>query len=94
MIETVKDCNAPWTWMVVVADGDVKPCCYSAASIGNLQEATVDDVWNGPVAMELRRFIKEDRIHRVCAGAACKYVQNTMTRDSSKVFKIHQVGND
>jgi radical SAM protein with 4Fe4S-binding SPASM domain len=78
MTETIKDCSYPWTWMMVAADGDVKPCCYSARSMGNLHEATVDEVWNGPLAIELRRFIKEGKIHPICEDAACKYVQNTV----------------
>jgi radical SAM protein with 4Fe4S-binding SPASM domain len=89
MSETVKDCHFPWTWMVVVADGDVKPCCYSAASIGNLHEASAEEVWNGPVAIELRRYIKADKIHPVCAGAACKFVQNTEDRRRPSVIPIH-----
>jgi hypothetical protein len=28
--------------------------------------------------MELRQFIKEDKIHSVCAGAPCKFVQNSL----------------
>lgn len=76
MSETVKDCRYPWTWMMVTADGAVKPCCFASMSMGNLHEASVDQVWNGALAIELRRFIKADKIHPICAGAPCKFVQN------------------
>lgn len=83
MTETVKDCRYPWTWMMVTADGEVKPCCFAHLPLGNLHETTVDGVWNGPVAMELRRFIKADKIHPVCEGAPCKFVQNMRQTDAS-----------
>lgn len=75
MTETVKDCHYPWTWMMVTADGAVKPCCFASGFLGNLHEASAEEIWNGAVVVELRQFIKEDRVHPVCAKAPCKYVQ-------------------
>lgn len=76
MVETVKDCHYPWTWMVITADGNVKPCCFALGLLGNLHDSAADEIWNGALAMELRAYIKDDRIHPVCAGAPCKFVQN------------------
>lgn len=76
MVETVKDCHYPWTWMMVTADGAVKPCCYALGQLGNLHDATPEEIWNGRAAIELRSFIKTDKIHPICAGAPCKFVQN------------------
>ena len=76
-METVKDCSYPWTWMMVTADGAVKPCCFSSMPMGNLNDSSAEDVWNGSAAIELRRYIKADKIHPICANAPCKYVQNT-----------------
>ena len=64
--------------MVVTADGMVTPCCFASGPLGSLHEATAEAIWNGPIAMELRQFIKEDKIHSVCAGAPCKFVQNAL----------------
>ena len=63
--------------MMVTADGAVKPCCFSSMPMGNLNDSSVEDVWNGSAAIELRRYIKADKIHPICANAPCKYVQNT-----------------
>lgn len=76
MLETVKNCHNPWTWMMLTADGEVKPCCFASGQLGNLNDATIDEIWNGELAIELRRFIKQDKIHPICMGAPCKYVQN------------------
>jgi MoaA/NifB/PqqE/SkfB family radical SAM enzyme len=78
LTETVKDCNYPWTWIVVTADGMVKPCCYAPGQLGNLNVASPEDVWNGPDAVELRHFIIANKVHPICKGAACKFVQNML----------------
>jgi hypothetical protein len=85
MVETVKDCHYPWTWMVVTADGNVKPCCFALGALGNLHDSSAEAVWNGPVAMELRAYIKEDRLHPVCGGAPCKFVQNMPSTTSGDI---------
>lgn len=77
MSETVKDCHYPWTWMMVSADGAVKPCCFAPGVLGHIAPGTEPEaVWNGPAALELRSFMRDDRVHPICAGAPCKFVQN------------------
>lgn len=76
MPETVKDCHYPWTWMMVTADGAVKPCCFATGTLGNLHDQPIERIWNGTVAIELRTYVKANRVHRVCANAPCKYVRN------------------
>lgn len=77
---TVRDCHYPWTWLMLTADGVLKPCCFASGSLGSLHENSIDEIWNGPTAIELRTFILENRIHPVCTNAPCKFVQN-MTAD-------------
>jgi hypothetical protein len=62
--------------MFVLADGLVMPCCYAQRELGNLKDASLEEIWNGPVAVELRAFIKRNEVHPVCDGAICKFVQN------------------
>ncbi len=76
MPESVKDCSYPWTWMVVTSDGSVRPCCFSSGSLGNLNKLSGEEIWNGSIAVELRAFIKADRVHPMCESAPCKYVQS------------------
>jgi MoaA/NifB/PqqE/SkfB family radical SAM enzyme len=75
--ETVKDCRYPWTWMLVASYGRVLPCCFARHPLGNLNEGSAESIWNGKTAQQLRSYIKSDRIHPICAGAICKYVQNS-----------------
>jgi MoaA/NifB/PqqE/SkfB family radical SAM enzyme len=76
----IRDCHYPWTWMMVTADGAVKPCCFAPGVLGHIGEHTADEVWNGPVAIELRSHIRDNKVHPVCAGAPCKFVQATELR--------------
>ena len=73
--ETVKDCDFPWTAMQVTSDGSLKVCCFSGV-LGNLNNSSAEDIWNSPTAIELRKFIKADKIHPLCTNAPCKFVQN------------------
>ena len=77
MRKTVKDCHYPWTWMMITASGDVTPCCFASGRLGNLHQATAEQIWNGPVAVELRSFIKADQIHPICANAPCIFVSGS-----------------
>lgn len=75
MSDAVKDCHYPWTWMMVTADGGVKPCCFATGTIGNLHDATAEEIWNGPIVVELRQAITQNSIHPVCSHAPCKFVK-------------------
>lgn len=81
MTESVRDCHYPWTWMVVTADGGVMPCCFTSGQLGNLYEASADEIWNGDIARELRKSIVSGNIHPICADAPCKFVQNMRTQE-------------
>jgi TPR repeat protein len=76
MTLSVKDCRWPWNELLVLENGDVKPCCYAVFPIGNLdRDPSLQGHWEGQKLAEIRQAITEDRIHAVCAGAACSYVK-------------------
>lgn len=58
-------CNQAWKWMVVYWDGRVVLCCvdmFSSTVLGNLNEQTIKEVWNGPVFTGIReQMIRRDR---------------------------------
>ena len=49
-------CNAPWDAPFVDKDGRVLPCCYAdpTAVMGDLREASFDDIWNGSTYQQFR----------------------------------------
>ena len=83
-METVKDCHYPWTWLMLTADGVIKPCCFANGNLGNLHENSIDEIWNGATAIELRMFMLKNKIHPVCTDAPCKFVQNMIQSELIK----------
>jgi MoaA/NifB/PqqE/SkfB family radical SAM enzyme len=65
----VKKCNAPWVSAVVEPDGSVRPCFFHDA-IGNIREASLHDIVNGPQGMEFRRGLDMET-NPVCRQCVC-----------------------
>lgn len=80
---TVKDCQYPWTWLVISHNGSVKPCCWTGHSIGTVNE-DLKSLWNNDLLQELRMYISQGRIHSTCKGSPCPYVQGTLLRSKKK----------
>ena len=69
------DCPRPFRQGYILFNGDMVLCCadYSRAQVlGNITRSSVHEVWNGPVAREIRRkyIDRERRLLPLCAG--CK----------------------
>ena len=60
-------CRAPWSVLHVRADGIVRTCCTLRTAMGDLSRQSVDEVWNGPQYVELRRaFVQQSGIPGTC----------------------------
>ena len=59
-------CRMPWEGLMVESDGSVKNCCFNGPYIGNLNEQSFEEVWNGEPVQELRRSFVEDRPPEGC----------------------------
>jgi MoaA/NifB/PqqE/SkfB family radical SAM enzyme len=68
-------CPKPFTWFEVSTRGDVFVCCPSwlKTPIGNLNQQSFDEVWNGPVAQDIRRSIL-DGSFEYCSFELCPYL--------------------
>ena len=73
----IKDCRWPWNRLYVHVNGDIKPCCYSLFDVGKVGTAKdMKAVWTGKEMTELRDAVSKNKLHRICAGAGCAYVQS------------------
>jgi Iron-sulfur cluster-binding domain len=72
---TENTCSCPWDWAMITADGTVRPCCYANDSAGNLNEQSLEDIWNGGRMLEVRYFIDQNQLHSMCRHASCTYAQ-------------------
>jgi organic radical activating enzyme len=64
-------CPFPWTSLSLNYDGGISFCClhYPFAHISELSEKSVDSIWNGRVAQDLRRRWKEGRLKGTPCGS-------------------------
>jgi MoaA/NifB/PqqE/SkfB family radical SAM enzyme len=75
-------CSKPFEWFEVSrggagGEGDTYLCCptWVPTAVGNLQQQTVQEVWNGPQAQAIRASIL-DGSFSYCNGANCPHLQN------------------
>jgi len=62
-------CTTPWTSMEVVdPDGRVRQCCstWTVGDRGNVREATLGDIWNGPGYQQARRVMSGQDLAPLC----------------------------
>jgi len=50
-------CAAPWIEAVVRISGDVLPCCRAGVVFGNVESATLAEIWRGRIARDFRSRI-------------------------------------
>ena len=59
-------CLSPWMVAYVLPDGTIKPCLSLGYAVGNLKEASFQEIWNGERAVRFRRLLKERGHFPVC----------------------------
>ncbi len=70
-------CSRPFEWFEVHPDGSVFLCCpaWLKRPLGNLLRQSVDEIWNGPVAQEIRKTIFNGSFHN-CNSKRCPRLGN------------------
>ena len=54
----VSICNQPWNTLYVAFDGKaIRPCCYGPHDLGDLNTATIQEIWNGPLSQTCRETL-------------------------------------
>ncbi len=67
--DVVRRCVFVWHSTLINANGDVLPCQYYGAPMGNLREAPLAEIWNNDGYREFRRVLKKGLLpgcHRCC----------------------------
>lgn len=60
-------CSLPFTKLILNGWGDVSMCCYQLEQLGNvLGDTTLLELWNSPMAKEIRDTTNQKQLHRVC----------------------------
>ena len=57
----------PWIHLHVSNDGYVKACCVANINFGNINDKTLDDIWNGESIKKLRQQFMKGDLDKRCA---------------------------
>ena len=68
----IEQCSYPWNFLLIDTDGDVRPCCYSSVSLGNMAEKPFEELWNGKIMQRMRRDFLDNRIPAFCRDKHCR----------------------
>jgi MoaA/NifB/PqqE/SkfB family radical SAM enzyme len=86
-------CSRPFKWFEVQRNelGDVYLCCPSwlETSVGNLRRQSVEEIWNGEKAQDIRRSIL-DGSFRYCNRSTCPFLQAV----AEPVQRVEEVADD
>jgi hypothetical protein len=66
-------CNEPWVGALdVQVNRDVIFCpCYMKMTLGNLGEQSLEELWNAPQLVAIRRDFRNGRLPKPCRGQVC-----------------------
>jgi hypothetical protein len=65
-------CDVPWLGTsVVLSDGNVNFCCFSDAMVGNVNQQSFEEIWDGPVMRKIRHELVEQRFPQECQSTSC-----------------------
>lgn len=77
---TIGRCELPWNSVAVLANGDIKACCGSEETFGNVKEETITAIFNGSKARAFRERVLAGGSDSPCIG--CPFASN----DDLKTF--------
>jgi MoaA/NifB/PqqE/SkfB family radical SAM enzyme len=60
------NCADPWTKFLIDVNGDATLCCGGAPILGNILESSMDDIWNGEIAQNIRKTVNTDKEPPYC----------------------------
>lgn len=91
----MKYCSKPFERLEIDVDGNCYCCCRfwnGYYSLGNIFTMSVDEIWNGPIAQELRRsIIEEDYSYcntDICLRSYDKYVTYKLVADFPREISL------
>lgn len=65
-------CHYPWYFLLIDTDGDSRPCCWAGSRYGNLNEQTLEGIWNGPANVQMRQDFLNNHIPKGCQDKHCR----------------------
>jgi MoaA/NifB/PqqE/SkfB family radical SAM enzyme len=67
-------CNEPWIGLLSIGyDRRVTFCpCFLKLKLGSLAESSLQELWNAPALVAIRREFEQGRLPEACRGQLCE----------------------
>jgi radical SAM protein with 4Fe4S-binding SPASM domain len=85
-------CDHVESTMTIRADGVVVPCCYDLTSklpMGNVLEQSLEEIWNSPLYLSLRKMIDEKKYPTPCDNCNVVRGKKHYLIKSAKIKNAH-----
>jgi radical SAM protein with 4Fe4S-binding SPASM domain len=69
-------CEVPWATVAITGNGDVMACCMPGTVMGNLNEQTLDTIWNGKEFADFRMRVNSPNPPASCRNCGMSRVHN------------------
>ncbi|MCK5039246.1 MAG: radical SAM protein [Thermoplasmata archaeon] len=84
-------CGQIWQRLLVLADGDVLPCCRGMKGateklmvLGNAHDISLEEIWKGEKLEALRKLHREGRSHEIKMCRLCGMRKEIINRENTK----------
>lgn len=75
-----RDCTDPWTFLQILGDGTVRPCCFSPTVLGRIDGSTsLEEIQNSRTAHALRDNLLTGTVDAFCS--ACNFRKQVPTEE-------------
>jgi radical SAM protein with 4Fe4S-binding SPASM domain len=71
-------CTFPWAGVVVTGDGNVNACCMPGSQIGNLNEESLEEIWNGRRFRDFRALVNTPDAPKPCDSCGFFRYENSL----------------
>jgi len=65
-------CMEPWTNLRISSEGEIKPCCFSDETMGNLYQEKLAKIWNGKKYRYFRKYVNSQELPEDCRSCPKK----------------------
>jgi radical SAM protein with 4Fe4S-binding SPASM domain len=80
-------CVVPWFGQLIISqDGNVRLCCSSNCSLGNINNSTLEEIWNCETMKDIRKSFKNGIVPKICRN--CRIVGFDEYPRNSFVYKL------
>ncbi|MBF0511538.1 MAG: SPASM domain-containing protein [Candidatus Omnitrophica bacterium] len=88
-------CQQLWQRLVVLADGDVVPCCRAVKAgreklgvVGNIHKDSLENIWKGKLLETYRTLHKNGESHKIPMCTACDHRKRMITKGEPLVCGV------